>query len=154
MNPTDLRAIFSSLHDGYIVATAASEGRISFDIVCAYIAEALGHPQERAFRLTVSEPVVWEPWDRSDDEREPPTFNDIAAHEADVLSAEEVGSKVGVTLLFEGWNPDTPSRQSGGRLLLQAAGATLAWADGEPLTTADLLAASARYWDAFASRSR
>ena len=56
---------------------------------------------------------------------------------------------MGVTLLFHDWNPGTPSRQSGGRLLVQAEDAVLGWADGEPLAAADLLAASARYWSAF-----
>lgn len=151
MEPSELCAVWGCLHDGYIVATSTSEGRVSFDVLCRYMAEALGHPEERVFRVTVSEPVGWEPWERREGEREPPSFEDIAAHEADVQSAEEIGSQVGVTLLFDDWNPDTPSRQSGGLLLVQAEDSVLGWADGEPLAAAALLAASARYWDAFGS---
>ncbi len=110
------------MRDGCIVATSTSDGRVSFDVLCRYMAEALGHPEERVFRVSLSEPVAWEPWERREGEREPPSFEDIASHEADVLSAEEVGSQVGVTLLFDDWHPDTPSRQSGGRLLVQAEG--------------------------------
>jgi hypothetical protein len=153
MDTSELCAVWGCLHDGYVVATSTSEGCVSFEVQCSYMAEALGQPEERVFRVTVSEPVMWEPWERREGECEPPSFGDIAAHEADVLSAEEVGSQVGVTLLFNDWNPDTPSRQSGGRLLLQAEGAGLDWADGDPLATAELLAASARYWDAFDSFS-
>ncbi|MBX2804013.1 MAG: hypothetical protein KTR31_40430 [Myxococcales bacterium] len=154
MESSELSAVWGCLHDGYIVAISTSEGQVSFEVQCRYLAEALGHPGERAFRVAVSEPVEWTPWERREGEREPPSFEDIAAHEADVLSAEEIGSQVGVTLLFEGWNPGTPSRQSGGSLLLQAARAVLHWADGEPLATAELLAASARYWDAFGSTGK
>lgn len=147
MERRELVGVWGCLHDGYIVATAASGGRVSFDVLCRYMAEALGHPGERGFRVTVSEPVQWEPWEGREGEREPPSFEDIAAQEADVLSAEEIGSQVGVTLLFHDWHPANP-RVSGGRLLVQAEDAALAWADGEPLTTVELLAASVRYWDA------
>jgi hypothetical protein len=74
---------------------------MSFEVLCRYMAEVLGHSEERAFRVTAPEPVGWEPWERREGEREPPGFEDIAAHEAEVLSAEKVGSQVGVTLLFE-----------------------------------------------------
>ncbi|MEZ4322471.1 MAG: hypothetical protein R3F61_33700 [Myxococcota bacterium] len=150
MDSIELCAVWGCLHDGYIVATSSSEGRVSFDVLCRYMAAALGHPEERVFRVTVAEPVEWEPWERGEGEREPPCFEDIAGDEADVLSAEEVGSRVGVTLLFEDWNRASP-RESGGRLLVPAEDAALAWADGERLMSADLLAASARYWDAFGS---
>jgi hypothetical protein len=108
MDAERLCAVWGCLHDGYIVATSTSDGRVSFDVLCPYMAQALGHPEQRVFRVTVCEPVAWEPWRRRDGEREPPSFEDIAGHEADVLSAEEIGSQVGVTLLFEDWTP-TPS---------------------------------------------
>jgi len=31
------------------------------------------------FRVTVSEPVAWEPWERREGERQPPSFEDVAA---------------------------------------------------------------------------
>lgn len=151
MDSVELCAVWGCLHDGYIVAISTSDGRVRFEVRCLYMAEALGHPEERVFRVTVSEPVMWEPWERHEGQREPPSFEDSAGHVPDVLSAEVIGSQVGVTLLFNDWNPDTPPRESGGRLLLQAAGAVLDWPDGEPLATAELLAASARYWGAFGS---
>ncbi len=152
MELSELCTVWGCLHDGYIVATSTSEGRVSFEVLCRYLAEALGHPEERVFRVTVPEPVAWEPWERGEGERAPPSFEDIAGHEADVLSAAAEGSRVAVTLLFHHWDPDTPSRQSGGRLLLQAEGAVLGWADGAPLTIGALRAASARYWDRFGAR--
>jgi len=118
MEPSELCAVWGCLHDGYVVATSTSEGRVSFDVLCRYLAEALGHPEERVFRVTVAEPVAWEPWERREGEREPPSFEDIAAHEADVLSAEEVGSQVGVTSRPRApapWHTACPHCRSGRR---------------------------------------
>ena len=151
MELRELCAVWNCLHDGCVEAISTFEGRVLFDVGCQYMAEVLGSPVERVFRVTVSEPAVWEPWERRDGEREPPTFADIAAHEASVMSAELIDSRVGVLLMFSGWHPDSPSGQGGGRLLLDAEGATLQWADGGLLATTDLFAASTRYWQAFGS---
>lgn len=62
MEPSELCAVWGCLHYGSIVATSTSEGRVSFDVLCRYMAEAFGHSEERVFRVTVSEPDAWEPW--------------------------------------------------------------------------------------------
>ena len=142
MDPSELCAVWGCLHDGYLVAARISERHAVLDVQCPYIAEVLGHPQ-RTLRITVVAPIRWEPWAPLVGA---PGLEDLAPQQADVLSAEVLGAEVGVTLLLDGWSPGPPPQPGGGRLWLQAAGATLGWADGAPLATAALVQAAARYW--------